>query len=56
MCFLFLTRNSNLSILEYVSLQNGEEDAGRVGLLMVLAGMLGSVLSGIVLDKTHRFK
>ncbi|XP_069675450.1 choline/ethanolamine transporter flvcr2b [Periplaneta americana] len=35
---------------------NGEEDAGRIGLLMVLAGMLGSVLSGIVLDKTHRFK
>ncbi|KAJ9601197.1 hypothetical protein L9F63_000665, partial [Diploptera punctata] len=35
---------------------NGEEDAGRIGLLMVLAGMVGSVASGIVLDKTHRFK
>ncbi|XP_055374336.1 feline leukemia virus subgroup C receptor-related protein 2 isoform X2 [Condylostylus longicornis] len=33
-----------------------EVDTGRIGLCIVLAGMLGSVLSGIVLDKTHRFK
>lgn len=31
-------------------------DAGRIGLCIVLAGMLGSVCCGIVLDKTHRFK
>jgi FLVCR family feline leukemia virus subgroup C receptor-related protein len=37
-------------------LQDGEEDAGRIGLLMMLAGMLGSILSGIILDKTHKFK
>jgi FLVCR family feline leukemia virus subgroup C receptor-related protein len=37
-------------------LQDGEEDAGRIGLLMMLAGMLGSILSGIILDKSHKFK
>lgn len=33
-----------------------EVDAGRIGLSIVLAGMLGSVVSGIVLDKSHKFK
>lgn len=33
-----------------------EMDAGRIGLCIVLAGMMGSVCCGIVLDKTHRFK
>lgn len=33
-----------------------ELDAGRIGLCIVLAGMMGSVCCGIVLDKTHRFK
>ena len=31
-------------------------DAGRIGLTIVCAGMLGSVMCGVVLDKTHRFK
>ncbi|XP_067212022.1 heme transporter FLVCR2 isoform X2 [Linepithema humile] len=33
-----------------------EKDAGRIGLAIVCAGMLGSVVCGIVLDKTHKFK
>lgn len=33
-----------------------EQDAGRIGLFIILAGMMGSVCCGIVLDKTHRFK
>jgi hypothetical protein len=37
-------------------LQNAEEDAGRIGLVMVLAGIVGSILGGVILDKTHRFK
>ncbi|XP_032527225.2 heme transporter FLVCR2 isoform X2 [Danaus plexippus] len=32
------------------------EDAGRIGLVIVVAGMVGSVVCGLVLDKTHRFK
>ncbi|XP_031785425.1 uncharacterized MFS-type transporter C09D4.1 isoform X1 [Nasonia vitripennis] len=31
-------------------------DAGRIGLTIVCAGMLGSVVCGVVLDKTHKFK
>ncbi|KAK3913646.1 Feline leukemia virus subgroup C receptor-related protein 2 [Frankliniella fusca] len=31
-------------------------DAGHIGLVIVLAGMLGSVVCGVVLDSTGRFK
>lgn len=33
-----------------------EMDAGRIGLLMVICGMLGAVACGFILDRTHRFK
>ncbi|CRK92699.1 CLUMA_CG006341, isoform A [Clunio marinus] len=33
-----------------------EEDAGQIGLCIVVAGMMGSVCCGVILDKTHRFK
>ncbi|XP_025261812.1 feline leukemia virus subgroup C receptor-related protein 2-like [Camponotus floridanus] len=36
--------------------ENGEEDAGRIGLCMIISGMIGSVVLGIILDKTHKFK
>ncbi|XP_011165702.2 feline leukemia virus subgroup C receptor-related protein 2 [Solenopsis invicta] len=36
--------------------ENGEEDAGRIGLAIILTGMAGSVSFGIILDKTHKFK
>ncbi|XP_060524322.1 heme transporter FLVCR2-like isoform X2 [Cylas formicarius] len=32
------------------------EDAGRMGLVMILSGMVGGVLVGVILDKTHRYK
>ncbi|XP_074031349.1 choline/ethanolamine transporter flvcr2b-like [Leptinotarsa decemlineata] len=32
------------------------EDAGRIGLAIILAGMLGSVCCGVVLDKYRKFK
>ncbi|XP_021928685.1 feline leukemia virus subgroup C receptor-related protein 2-like isoform X3 [Zootermopsis nevadensis] len=44
----------NQTVLLYFA--NAEEDAGRIGLTIVLAGMVGSVTGGIILDKTHRFK
>ncbi|KAM3960862.1 LOW QUALITY PROTEIN: histamine transporter [Aphomia sociella] len=31
-------------------------DAGRIGLVIVVAGMTGSVICGLILDKTHKFK
>ncbi|XP_063227089.1 uncharacterized MFS-type transporter C09D4.1-like [Bacillus rossius redtenbacheri] len=52
--FFALSTLLNQVILFYF--EDGEELAGQVGLLMILAGMLGSVVSGLVLDKTHRFK
>jgi FLVCR family feline leukemia virus subgroup C receptor-related protein len=36
--------------------QGAEEDAGRIGLTIVLAGVLGSLMGGVMLDKTHWFK
>ncbi|VVC26311.1 Hypothetical protein CINCED_3A025727 [Cinara cedri] len=44
----------NQIILSYFP--DNAEDAGRIGLSIVLAGMFGSVVCGFVLDKTHRFK
>nr|CAI5855693.1 unnamed protein product [Callosobruchus analis] len=44
----------NQFILNYF--EEAQEDAGRMGLVMILVGMLGSILIGIVLDKTHRYK
>ncbi|XP_017891804.2 feline leukemia virus subgroup C receptor-related protein 2-like, partial [Ceratina calcarata] len=44
----------NRIVLQYFP--GHEQDAGRIGLTIVCAGMLGSVMCGIVLDKTHRFK
>lgn len=31
-------------------------DAGRIGLLIVICGMVGSMVCGILLDKTHAYK
>ncbi|XP_014279034.2 heme transporter FLVCR2 isoform X2 [Halyomorpha halys] len=44
----------NRVILSYY--EKAEEDAGRLGVLMVISGMLGSVVCGMVLDWTHKFK
>ncbi|RZC18433.1 putative MFS-type transporter C09D4.1, partial [Asbolus verrucosus] len=44
----------NQIILEYYP--DGEKDAGTIGLVIVVAGMVGSVVCGVVLDKFHKFK
>ena len=36
--------------------ENGEEDAGRIGLAMIVTGMIGSISFGVILDKTQKFK
>ena len=36
--------------------QGVTEDAGRIGLVIVISGMAGSMVCGIILDKTHRYK
>ena len=36
--------------------QNAEQDAGQIGLAIVISGMAGSMCCGLILDKTHAFK
>lgn len=52
--FYALSTLLNQIILKYYP--GAAEDAGRIGLFIVIAGMVGSVICGIILDKFHRFK
>ncbi|XP_013389953.1 feline leukemia virus subgroup C receptor-related protein 1 [Lingula anatina] len=44
----------NPLVLRYC--ENCEEDAGRIGLTLVLVGILGAIIAGLWLDKTKKFK
>ncbi|KAJ9582459.1 hypothetical protein L9F63_003152 [Diploptera punctata] len=44
----------NQLILPYFP--GGERFAGQVGLMFIIGGMVGSVVLGVVLDKTHKYK
>ena len=37
-------------------LKDAEEDAGRMGLIIVICGMAGSMACGFILDATHKYK
>ncbi|XP_024889806.1 feline leukemia virus subgroup C receptor-related protein 2-like [Temnothorax curvispinosus] len=50
------TVSTLLNQIFLVHFENGEEDAGRIGLAIITAGMAGSVSFGIILDRTHKFK
>ena len=39
-----------------IYLQGATEDAGRIGLVIVLCGMAGSMVCGLILDRTHWYK
>ncbi|KAJ8668361.1 hypothetical protein QAD02_010024 [Eretmocerus hayati] len=39
-----------------VHFKDGERDAGIIGSIMTFIGMPGSILFGIILDRTHKFK
>ncbi|XP_043200741.1 feline leukemia virus subgroup C receptor-related protein 2-like isoform X1 [Amphibalanus amphitrite] len=53
---VFYALSTLLNQVVLIYYPSAEKDAGRIGLVIVLAGMLGSVVCGIILDKTHRFK
>lgn len=36
--------------------QKAQEDAGNMGLCTIVFGMLGSIIAGVILDKSHKFK
>merc|ERR1712079_490320 len=44
----------NLIIVQHFT--DAEEDAGRMGLIIVLCGMAGSMICGLILDATHQYK
>ncbi|XP_023247108.1 uncharacterized MFS-type transporter C09D4.1-like [Copidosoma floridanum] len=45
-----------LSQLFLIHFANAEKDAGMIGLLIIFTGMFGSIMFGIILDKTRKFK
>ncbi|XP_026745792.1 uncharacterized MFS-type transporter C09D4.1-like [Trichoplusia ni] len=52
--FLAISTLLNEVILKHYP--GAQLDAGRIGLVFVVSGMAGSVVCGVILDKTHRFK
>lgn len=44
----------NPIVLSYF--EEAQEDAGRMGMVMIVVGMAGALLTGFVLDKTHKYK
>lgn len=65
-CLLLLSYGINVGVFYAISVHLNQvylgyfagqgQNAGRVGLLIVLSGMVGSVVCGLWLDKTHKFK
>ncbi|XP_066999145.2 heme transporter FLVCR2 isoform X1 [Anabrus simplex] len=53
---IFNAFSTLLNQLVLLYFEDGQEFAGRVGLLFIVGGMVGSVTCGVILDKTHRFK
>ncbi|PSN42234.1 Feline leukemia virus subgroup C receptor-related protein 2, partial [Blattella germanica] len=53
---VFYVVSTLLNQMVLLHFEEAEEDAGRIGLTIVVAGIVGSVSGGIVLDKTHKFK
>jgi FLVCR family feline leukemia virus subgroup C receptor-related protein len=46
----------NSLITRHFDYEGVTEDAGRIGLVIVISGMAGSMVCGIILDKTHKYK
>lgn len=40
----------------FLPFQNSEQEAGNIGLALILFGMLGSLFLGYLMDSTHNFK
>ncbi|KAJ8881176.1 hypothetical protein PR048_017649 [Dryococelus australis] len=53
---VFYAISTLLNTLVLTHYKNAEEDAGRIGLMLTVAGMVGSAVCGCILDKTRRFK
>jgi len=52
----FYAISTLLNTVVVMHFAGAEEDAGRIGLFIVIAGMAGSMVCGVILDKTHAYK
>ena len=48
--------DSLLNVMILKHFKDAQEDAGRIGLVMEVCGMAGSMICGFILDKTHQYK
>lgn len=53
---VFYAISTVLGQLVELSFPGTEVEAGLMGLIIIIAGIFGSVICGIILDKTHKFK
>ncbi|XP_059476348.1 heme transporter FLVCR1 isoform X2 [Neocloeon triangulifer] len=53
---VFYALSTLLNQVVLAHFEGAGSDAGNIGVSIVIAGMLGSLVCGIVLDKTHKFK
>lgn len=53
---VFYAISTLLNTVILMHFEDAEADAGRIGLVIVLCGMAGSMVCGIILDKTHAYK
>lgn len=53
---VFYAMSPLLNQIVLLHFEGAEEDAGRIGLTIVVAGVIGSFVGGVMLDKTHWFK
>ena len=53
---VFYAISSLLNTVVLMHFDDAQEDAGRMGLVIVTCGMGGSMVCGIILDKTHEYK
>ena len=52
-----INKGNDVCLVKLRSLCQGEEEnAGRIGLTLVLAGIIGAIAGGVWLDRTRTFK
>ena len=53
---IYYAISSLLTVTLLHHFENIDSDSGRIGLVIVVAGMFGSIIFGVILDKTHAYK
>ena len=53
---IFYAISSLLNTVILSHFEESQEDAGWIGLTIVITGLAGSIICGFILDKTHQFK